>query len=64
MIDCSGAISIENAIDLEKEVNNLLKNESELISRGTAAKNYIYRNAGATDKIISFMKAQDLMLKA
>jgi len=64
MIDCSGAISIENAIDLEKEVNNLLKNESELISRGTAAKNYIYRNAGATDKIISFLKAQDLMLKA
>jgi 3-deoxy-D-manno-octulosonic-acid transferase len=63
MIDCSGAISIENAIDLEKVVNNLFINESELLSRGTAARNYIYRNAGATNKIISFIKNKDLITK-
>jgi len=61
MIDCSGAISICNAIDLEKVVNNLLNNEAELSSRSTAAKKYIYKNAGATDKIISFIKENKLL---
>ena len=61
MIDCSGAISIENAIDLEKVVNNLLNNEAELLSRSDAAKKYVYRNAGATDKIISFIKENKLL---
>lgn len=55
LIDCSGAISIENAIELEKVVTNLLSDQEELLSRGTAAQNYIYKNAGATDKIISFI---------
>jgi 3-deoxy-D-manno-octulosonic-acid transferase len=61
MIDCSGAISIDNAIDLEKVVNNLLNNEVELSSRSAAAKKYIYKNAGATDKIISFIKENKLL---
>ncbi|HXR85096.1 MAG TPA: glycosyltransferase N-terminal domain-containing protein [Hanamia sp.] len=56
MIATSGAMSISNAIELEKVVNDLLKNEEELISRSIAAKEYVYKNAGATDKIISFIK--------
>lgn len=56
MIGCSGAISIKNAIELEKVVNRLLNNQEELLSRSVAAKNYVYKNAGATDKIISFIK--------
>ncbi len=55
LIDCSGAISIENALELEKVVNHLLNNEEELLVRSVAAKNYVYKNAGATDKIISFI---------
>jgi 3-deoxy-D-manno-octulosonic-acid transferase len=61
MIDCSGAISIDNAIDLEKVVNNLLNNEEELLSRSAAAKKYVYKNSGATDKIISFIKENKLL---
>ncbi|MEO5908692.1 MAG: 3-deoxy-D-manno-octulosonic acid transferase, partial [Ginsengibacter sp.] len=61
MIDCSGALSIGNAIELEKVVNNLLNNEGELLSRSAAAKRYVYKNAGATDKIISFLKENSLL---
>jgi 3-deoxy-D-manno-octulosonic-acid transferase len=56
MIECTGAIAIENALELEKAVDNLLNNEEELLSRSAAAKNYVYKNAGATDKIISFIE--------
>jgi 3-deoxy-D-manno-octulosonic-acid transferase len=61
LIDCSGAISIENALELEKVVNNLLNGDEEVLSRGTAAKNYIYKNAGATQKIISHIQKNRLL---
>jgi len=56
MIDCSGGISIENALSLEKVVDNLLNNKEELIARSAAARDYVYKNAGATEKIISFIR--------
>lgn len=56
LINCSGGISIDSAIDLEKVVKNLLENKNELQSRSEAAKNYVYQNAGASDKIISFIE--------
>lgn len=61
MIDAGGAISIENAIELEKVINELLKNETELSSRSAAAKKYVYKNAGATNKVISFIKTNKLL---
>jgi 3-deoxy-D-manno-octulosonic-acid transferase len=61
MVDCSGAISIENALELEKVVNNLLNSDEELLSRGAAAKNYIHKNAGATQKINSHIQINRLL---
>ena len=61
LINCSGAISIDNALELEKVVNNLLKSEEEILSRGAAAKNYVYKNAGATQKIISHIQKKRLL---
>jgi 3-deoxy-D-manno-octulosonic-acid transferase len=61
LIDCSGAISIENALELEKVVNNLLNSDEELLTRGAAAKNYVYKNAGATQKIISHIQKNRLL---
>jgi 3-deoxy-D-manno-octulosonic-acid transferase len=58
LINCSGAISIANALELEKIVNGLINKEEELASRGAAARNYIYKNAGASKKIISFIKKE------
>jgi 3-deoxy-D-manno-octulosonic-acid transferase len=61
MIQSSGAISIANAIELEKTVNNLLNNEEELLRRSEAAKKYVYKNAGASDKIILFIQQHQLL---
>ena len=61
MIDCGGAFSIESALELEKIMNQLLSNPQELMLSGTAAKNYVYKNAGATDKIISFIEKNQLI---
>ncbi len=57
LLECSGAITIKNAIELEKAVNDLLNSPSELLARSETAKKYVYKNAGATDKIISFIKS-------
>ncbi|MEO6837338.1 MAG: glycosyltransferase N-terminal domain-containing protein [Ginsengibacter sp.] len=62
MIECTGAISIENALELEKIVNHLLSNEEELLSRSRAAKEYVYKNAGATDKIIFFLNKNNFLV--
>lgn len=61
LIDCSGAISIENALELEKVVNNLLNNSEEMLLRGAAAKNYVYKNAGASQKIIAHIQRNRLL---
>ena len=56
LIDCGGAISIENALELEKVVNNLLGNEKEILKKGAAAGKYVYRHAGASEKIMEYIK--------
>ena len=61
LIDCSGAISINNALELEDVVSKLLNNEQELASRGEAAKKYIYENAGASEKILSYIHTNRLL---
>lgn len=61
MEECGGAISIENALELEKKLNDLWINEPELIKRGTAAKQYVYSNAGATGHILSYIYKKRLL---
>ena len=55
LIDNSGAISIENALELEKVLHELLDQPQEIITRGEAAKAYVYENSGATEKITRFL---------
>ena len=62
LIDCSGAISIENPLELEKVVNSLLNNEDETKTRGIAAKNYVYDNAGASQKIMDYIQKNRLLI--
>ncbi len=61
LIDCSGAISIDNALELEKVMNSLLNNKEELFTRSAAAKEYVYKNAGATEKIFSFISMHSML---
>ena len=62
LVECSGAISIENALELEKIVNRLLNNEEEIRARGMTAKNYVYSNAGASEKIIDYFQKNRLLI--
>ncbi len=62
LITCSGAISIENALELEKVVNGLFDNEAEIKSRGIASKNYVYSNAGASQKVIDYIQKNRLLI--
>lgn len=61
LIECGGAITIENALELEKILNELLNNETELKKRSIAAKNYVYNNAGATKKIMEYIQENRLL---
>jgi 3-deoxy-D-manno-octulosonic-acid transferase len=61
LIECGGAITIPNAIELEKVVDRLLNDEQELLARSEAAEKYVYKNAGATDKIISYINTHKLI---
>ena len=61
LIDCNGALCIENAIDLEKALTKLFFNEEKLKQMGIAAKNYVYENAGATKKIMEYIYENRLL---
>ena len=61
LINCKGAMTVDSAIALEKLIDDLFQNPSQLKMRGEAAKNYIYQNAGAANSILSFIKKMDLI---
>lgn len=55
MIEFGGAISVENALELEKILTQLSNNDSLREEYAVKARQYIYENKGATEKIISFI---------
>ncbi|MEO6682666.1 MAG: glycosyltransferase N-terminal domain-containing protein, partial [Ginsengibacter sp.] len=58
LIDSSGGISVGSAVELEDILEKLLKDESKLSERGKAARDYIYKNAGASEKIVEYIKGK------
>ncbi len=56
-----GAVSIENALELESELNTLLNDEALLKKRGEAAKQYVYSHAGATQTILDYIYRNRLL---
>jgi 3-deoxy-D-manno-octulosonic-acid transferase len=55
LVENGGAFSIENALELE-DIFNRLFNESDLYNESRiAAKDYVYMNRGATEKILKFV---------
>ena len=55
MIEFGGAISVENALELEKILTQFSNDDSLREAYATKARQYIYENKGATEKIISFI---------
>ncbi len=61
LIECGGAVTIENALELEKVLNKLLNDDTELQKTGIAARDYVYSKAGATEKILNFIQEKRLL---
>jgi 3-deoxy-D-manno-octulosonic-acid transferase len=55
------AFSVSNAEELKTKMDHLLNDPSKLTTAGTAAKNYIEKNTGATQKIIQFIQENRLL---
>ncbi len=64
LIDCSGGISIESALELEEIVNKLLADKNQIVSRGVASAKYVHNNAGASEKILAYIKTENLLTRA
>jgi 3-deoxy-D-manno-octulosonic-acid transferase len=61
LVECGGGIPIENALELETVLNKLWQDKDLLIAKGNAAKEFVYANAGATNKIVQFIQENRLL---
>jgi len=61
LIDAGGAFCIENALELEENLQALLSNDEEYKMASVAAGNYVYANKGATQKILGYIQENRLL---
>ena len=61
LIKNGGAITIQNAEECIVSLQNLLNNPDELVKRNKQAREYVYENKGATDKIIHYIQEKRLL---
>ena len=59
--NAGGAISIENALELEARLKELWENENLLKEKGEAARRYVYAGAGATVYILDYIYKNRLL---
>ena len=63
LFNCGGGITINNALQLEKELNALWNDEQLLKTTGEAAGNYVHANSGASKKITDYIQEKRLLTK-
>jgi 3-deoxy-D-manno-octulosonic-acid transferase len=56
-----GAIVIENALELEKTLDELFSHQEEIVRRGNIAGEYVQTQKGATEKIMNYIQANRLL---
>jgi 3-deoxy-D-manno-octulosonic-acid transferase len=61
LINKGGAFDVEDAIELEDELNELLSDENLYIEASKIAGNYVKNNAGATNAIIQYIQENRLL---
>ena len=61
LIEEGGAYSVENALELEKTLNELINNEEMYLQSCAASIHYIQRNIGATEKVIQYIQEKRLL---
>ncbi|MDB5202515.1 MAG: Three-deoxy-D-manno-octulosonic-acid transferase protein [Ferruginibacter sp.] len=62
LVACGGAFAIENALQLEELLNRFFTESDFLRDAGKAAKNYVYSQRGATEKIINYIQENRLLI--
>jgi 3-deoxy-D-manno-octulosonic-acid transferase len=61
LVFIGAGIVIENALQLETAISSLWENESLLKEKSDAARQYVYENAGATQKILNYVAEKRLL---
>jgi 3-deoxy-D-manno-octulosonic-acid transferase len=61
LVEAGGAFSIENALELEKQLNDLLKDRKLYEGSCAAARNYVYAKKGATTDILHYIQENRLL---
>ena len=61
LVEDGGAFSFTNALELEELLNTLLKDEVILKNAGEVCKNFVYKNGGATNKIMEYLYEKRLL---
>jgi 3-deoxy-D-manno-octulosonic-acid transferase len=61
LIQTGGAFSISNTRDCITIIQKLLQSEKEYLKSCNSAKEYVYSNKGATDKILSYIQEKRLL---
>jgi 3-deoxy-D-manno-octulosonic-acid transferase len=62
LVENGGCIAVENALELEETLLHLLDDENPNYQNSAkAAKDYVYANAGATNKILTHIQAKRLL---
>jgi 3-deoxy-D-manno-octulosonic-acid transferase len=61
LLETGGALVIENALELERVMNDLLANKTKYNACCEAARNYVYAKKGATEKIMQYIQENRLL---
>lgn len=61
LLDCGGAFSIEDSLELEAVLKELLEDKKAYQAAAMASEAYVKRNAGATEKVMAYMEANRLL---
>jgi len=61
LIKAGAAQVVSNALELENTLDEFYKNPEKVLLKGRAAKNYVYANAGASEKILRHIITHDLL---
>jgi 3-deoxy-D-manno-octulosonic-acid transferase len=61
LVDCGGAFSIDNALQLEKLLDNLLADDAALNKAGQLAGQFVRQHAGATQAITAYIQEKRLL---
>lgn len=62
LLEEGAAFTVDNALDLEKTLNRLLSNEGLYLECGDAAREYVIRKKGATEKILRYIQEKRLLM--